>query len=110
MAPYLEAMERAVFVGPRPAQGPPVVIAALRPKMLELAGRRAKGAHPYLVPPAHTRRAREIRGRGPRRRGAAGRRAKGAHASLVPPEHARRAREILGRRPLLLPEQKVLLE
>src|SRR4029453_6387845 len=65
MATYLDAMEKAVFVGPRPAQEPPVVIAAVRPKMLEPAGRRAKGAHPYLVPPEHTRRAREILGRGP---------------------------------------------
>ncbi len=65
MAAYLDAMEKALFMGPKPADEPPIVIAALRPKMLELAGRRARGAHPYFVPPEHTRRAREILGPGP---------------------------------------------
>jgi probable F420-dependent oxidoreductase len=36
------------------------VLGALAPKMLELARDRAHGAHPYLVTPEHTRRAREI--------------------------------------------------
>lgn len=38
------------------------VLAALGPKVLRIAAERAAGAHPYLVPPAHTRRAREIMG------------------------------------------------
>jgi probable F420-dependent oxidoreductase len=38
------------------------VLAALGPRMLELARDRALGAHPYLVTPEHTRRAREILG------------------------------------------------
>ena len=38
------------------------VLAALRPPMLELAAERAQGAHTYLVPVEHTRRAREIMG------------------------------------------------
>jgi probable F420-dependent oxidoreductase len=38
------------------------VLAALGPKMLELARDRAAGAHPYLVTPEHTRRARELLG------------------------------------------------
>jgi probable F420-dependent oxidoreductase len=38
------------------------VLAALGPRMLELARDRAAGAHPYLVTPEHTRRAREILG------------------------------------------------
>jgi probable F420-dependent oxidoreductase len=42
----------------------PIVLAALRPKMLELAAERAAGAHPYFVPPEHTARAREILGPG----------------------------------------------
>jgi probable F420-dependent oxidoreductase len=42
-----------------------VVLAALGPKVLRLAGDRTGGAIPYLVPPEHTRRAREILGRGP---------------------------------------------
>jgi probable F420-dependent oxidoreductase len=41
------------------------VLAALRPRMLELAAARAGGAHPYFVPAEHTARAREILGRGP---------------------------------------------
>jgi probable F420-dependent oxidoreductase len=52
-------------VGPKPAEEPPVVIAALRPRMLALAAAKTRGAHPYFVPPEHTRRAREILGAGP---------------------------------------------
>ena len=38
------------------------VLAALGPKMLELAGARAAGVHPYNVTPAHTEQARQILG------------------------------------------------
>jgi probable F420-dependent oxidoreductase len=38
------------------------VLAALRPRMLELAREHAHGAHPYFVPPSHTPIAREILG------------------------------------------------
>jgi probable F420-dependent oxidoreductase len=62
MRGYLETMERAPYVGPKPAGAPPVVIAALRRRMLELAAERAQGAHPYNVTPEHTARAREILG------------------------------------------------
>jgi probable F420-dependent oxidoreductase len=41
------------------------VLAALGPKMLELSATRARGAHPYLVTPDHTRSAREVLGDGP---------------------------------------------
>ena len=41
------------------------VLAALGPKVLRLSAERAAGAHPYLVTPEHTRRAREILGAGP---------------------------------------------
>ncbi|MBB5152920.1 LLM class F420-dependent oxidoreductase [Saccharopolyspora phatthalungensis] len=41
------------------------VLAALGPKVLELARDRSAGAHPYLTVPAHTRRAREILGEEP---------------------------------------------
>jgi probable F420-dependent oxidoreductase len=51
------------------------VLAALGPKMLQLSATRATGAHPYLVTP----------------------------------EHTARAREALGAKPLLLPEQTVIL-
>jgi probable F420-dependent oxidoreductase len=63
MAAYLDAMEKAVFLGPKPPEEVPIVIAALRPRMLELAASRTRGAHPYLVPPEHTARAREILGK-----------------------------------------------
>jgi probable F420-dependent oxidoreductase len=41
------------------------VLAALGPKVLELAARRTAGAHPYLVTPDHTRQARQLLGAGP---------------------------------------------
>jgi probable F420-dependent oxidoreductase len=41
------------------------VLAALGPKMLELSATRARGAHPYLVTPDHTHKAREVLGHGP---------------------------------------------
>jgi probable F420-dependent oxidoreductase len=40
------------------------VLAALGPRVLELAAARTAGAHPYLVTPEHTRQAREILGPG----------------------------------------------
>jgi probable F420-dependent oxidoreductase len=46
-----------------PAEGR--VLAALGPKVLRLAAQRAAGAHPYLVTPKHSRRARQILGDGP---------------------------------------------
>jgi probable F420-dependent oxidoreductase len=42
-----------------------LVLAALGPRVLRLAGDRAAGAIPYLVPPEHTRLAREILGPAP---------------------------------------------
>jgi probable F420-dependent oxidoreductase len=49
------------------AADPPVpaaerVLAALGPRMLELARERSAGAHPYLVTPEHTRQARDVLG------------------------------------------------
>jgi probable F420-dependent oxidoreductase len=64
MRAYLEAMARARYQGPAPAERPPTVIAALGPRMLELAAELADGAHPYNVTPEHTARAREILGPG----------------------------------------------
>lgn len=42
-----------------------LVLAALGPRVMRLAGQRTAGAHPYLTTPAHTRQAREILGDGP---------------------------------------------
>ena len=63
MRAYLEAMEKAPFAGPKPPEAPPIVLAALRPRMLALAAERTQGAHPYNVTPEHTARAREILGK-----------------------------------------------
>ncbi|MCT7660375.1 LLM class F420-dependent oxidoreductase [Mycobacterium deserti] len=54
----LDAADQPVPVGSR-------VLAALGPKMLQLAADRSRGAHPYLVTPDHTRYAREVLGEGP---------------------------------------------
>ncbi|UTI63225.1 TIGR03620 family F420-dependent LLM class oxidoreductase [Paraconexibacter antarcticus] len=62
MRGYLDAMEQSPYTGPEAAEPPPVVLAALGPKMLALAGERTAGAHPYFTTPAHTRQAREILG------------------------------------------------
>lgn len=76
MRRYLEAIDEHSYAAPAPKEPSPVLIAALKPRMLELARERTAGAHPYFVPPAHTA----------------------------------KAREILGARPILAPEQVVVLE
>ncbi|MER7184471.1 LLM class F420-dependent oxidoreductase [Streptomyces hyaluromycini] len=56
---YLDALD---------AGGVPVArraLAALGPRVLRLAGDRTAAAHPYLVTPEHTRRARDLLGTGP---------------------------------------------
>ena len=58
MREYLHAMEAVPYSGPLPAEPVPMVLAALGPRMLELAAERTDGAHPYLVPPEHTAQAR----------------------------------------------------
>jgi len=65
MREYLEAMDKVIYVAPRPATEPRRVLAALGPKMLELAAAQALGAHPYFVPVEHTAFAREVLGDGP---------------------------------------------
>ena len=66
MRAYLDALDEDPFVSPDGAgvARPPVprVIAALRPPMLRLAAEKALGAHTFLVPVEHTRRARELLG------------------------------------------------
>ncbi len=62
MREYLDALDKALYLGKEPTVEAPIVLGALRKPMLELARDRARGAHPYLVPPEHTRRAREILG------------------------------------------------
>ena len=76
MRAYLDAMDTPArfpsFGGSDepPAEAPPPpppprlprVLAALGPRMLALTRDRADGAHPYFMPPEHTRRARELLG------------------------------------------------
>jgi probable F420-dependent oxidoreductase len=64
MRSYLEKMGSAPYEAPAPSEKPPIVLAALREKMLALARDKTDGAHPYFVPPAHTRRARKVLGAG----------------------------------------------
>lgn len=64
MREHLAGIAASVHRSPEPAEPVPVVLAALRPKMLELAGSAADGAHPYFVPVEHTLRARQILGPG----------------------------------------------
>jgi probable F420-dependent oxidoreductase len=61
MVAYLDELDAATPPVPTERR----VLAALGPRMLRLAAERASGAHPYLVTPEHTRRARAILGPGP---------------------------------------------
>lgn len=66
MSAYLDAMDDDPFVSPdgTSARRAPVprLLAALRAPMLRLAAEKALGAHTFLVPVEHTRRARRILG------------------------------------------------
>lgn len=59
---YLDTMERTRVDSPRPETPAPIWLAANGPRLLDLVARRLDGANTYLLPPAHTRRAREILG------------------------------------------------
>ena len=58
---YLDALDAL----PTPVPPARRVLAALGPRMLELAAARTAGAHPYFVPVEHTALARDTLGRGP---------------------------------------------
>ena len=62
MADYLDAIDSADYALPAPVPKVSRVLAALRPKMIELARERADGVHPYLTTPEHTAAARRIVG------------------------------------------------
>jgi probable F420-dependent oxidoreductase len=61
VAEFLDGLDAAAVPVPRDERA----IAALGPKMLELAHRRTAGTHPYLVTPEHTAAARAALGAGP---------------------------------------------
>ncbi len=65
MVEYLERMRSALFMAKGPDVDGDIVLAALRPRMLELSATAAAGAHPYLTTPAHTADARKILGPDP---------------------------------------------
>ena len=62
MRNYLEAMDKALYMGRQPEEDAPIVLGALRDKMLALSATAVQGAHPYLVTPEHTKRARSVMG------------------------------------------------
>ena len=64
MTSYLDDLAAALYFGADPVL-PPIVLAALGPKMLGLARDRTDGAHSYLVMPAHTASARATLGESP---------------------------------------------
>lgn len=84
MTAYLDAMDAAAYAGPPLADPPPVLLASLGPRMLELAAQRVDGAHPYFVPVEHTRIARERLGPEP---------VLAVEVTAVPDTDASRARE-----------------
>lgn len=61
MRSYLQGLADAQPFVPDPTRGP-VLVAALGPRMLELAASLADGAHPYLTTPEHTATARDAIG------------------------------------------------
>jgi len=60
MNAYLDGLDAA----PEPVPAGERMLAALRPKMVELSARRSRGAFPYNMTPEHTARARELLGPG----------------------------------------------
>ena len=62
MRDYLTKMDASPYTATPPTSKPPRVIAALGPKMLELARDHCDGAHPYFSSPQHTAFARDILG------------------------------------------------
>jgi probable F420-dependent oxidoreductase len=54
MQEYLPKLKSALQKEPLPKEQIPLLIAALHPKMLDLAATQTNGTHPYFVPPEHT--------------------------------------------------------
>ncbi len=62
MSEYIVRMKKALYNAVAPKTEPPLIIAALHPRMLGLAAREAQGTHTYLCGPEHTARARATMG------------------------------------------------
>jgi probable F420-dependent oxidoreductase len=65
MRAYLDKMDASPYIAMRPTTPMRRVLAALGPKMLQLAAEKTDGAHPYFVTPEHTAFARQTMGEGP---------------------------------------------
>lgn len=64
MRTYLDAMSKVQYGAPPPKEKPKTIVAALGPKMLEIAGKHADGACPLFTTAEHTAGARKILGAG----------------------------------------------
>jgi probable F420-dependent oxidoreductase len=64
MREYLDAMAQAPYMSPLPEHPAPIVLGALGPRMIALAGERTAGAYTYFADAAHTRGARGLLGPG----------------------------------------------
>jgi probable F420-dependent oxidoreductase len=64
MRSYLDGLDAAPDLALQPVEAPPRLLAALAPRMLDLAAERAGGSLTYLVPPEHTAAARQQMGPG----------------------------------------------
>jgi probable F420-dependent oxidoreductase len=62
MREYLDVMEQTRVQAPQPETPAPLWLSAHAPGLLRLAAARADGANTYLMPPAHTEKARELVG------------------------------------------------
>lgn len=58
MRDYVAKMKATPYMAPGPKTEPPVVLAGILPKMVELASTETKGTHTYFVSPEHTARVR----------------------------------------------------
>ena len=65
LADYFAGIASAQVNSPEPPSAAPIFVAAHGPRLLALAAERADGANTYLMPPEHTRQAREILGPDP---------------------------------------------
>ena len=62
LSAYLAGIASASVNAPEPPRAAPIFVAAHGPRLLALAAERTDGANSYLMPPEHTRQAREILG------------------------------------------------
>ena len=62
MRDYLSAMRASQYASVAPQETPPIVLAALGPRMMDLAASETQGTHPCNVTPEYTARAREQMG------------------------------------------------